>query len=141
MKQIKALIEKYFEGQTSCEEESRLRRYFAAEEVAEELEVYRPLFLCLDEEVRQYQAASAPAKARPRRIYRLLYYVGGMAAGLLLLVGITRLTFSADLSAGSYVIIDGVRYTDASLVESKAREALLNVGFTDEELSNLLFPY
>lgn len=41
---MKALIEKYFEGETSLEEEARLRAYFNGEEVSEDLKVYQPLF-------------------------------------------------------------------------------------------------
>lgn len=40
---IDELLDKYFEGETSCEEERRLRRFFTEEEkVPEHLLVYRP---------------------------------------------------------------------------------------------------
>ena len=41
---MKALIEKYFEGETSLEEEATLRDYFKDGQVAEELKQYQPLF-------------------------------------------------------------------------------------------------
>lgn len=42
---MKALIEKYFEGETSLEEEARLREYFSnGEEVADDLREFQPLF-------------------------------------------------------------------------------------------------
>ncbi len=46
---MKALIEKYFEGETSLEEEAKLRDYFndgpqSGEQVAEELKEYQPMF-------------------------------------------------------------------------------------------------
>ena len=41
---MKALIEKYFEGETSLEEEASLREYFQQETVEESLQMYRPLF-------------------------------------------------------------------------------------------------
>lgn len=41
---MKALIEKYFEGETSLEEEAQLRAYFNGGEVDSELRVYEPLF-------------------------------------------------------------------------------------------------
>ncbi len=53
---MKALIEKYFEGETSLEEEARLRAYFNDGEVAEELKVYQPLFEHFSDE--QAQALS-----------------------------------------------------------------------------------
>lgn len=42
--QIKILIEKYFDADTSVEEERLLKEYFANSEVATELEIYKPLF-------------------------------------------------------------------------------------------------
>ena len=44
MKHIEELLEKYFEGETTCEEERTLRRYFCSEQVPDHLGVYRPLF-------------------------------------------------------------------------------------------------
>ena len=41
MKDIETLLNKYFEGETTCEEERRLRRFFAEGLVPEHLEVYR----------------------------------------------------------------------------------------------------
>lgn len=40
---IEELIDRYFEGQTSCEEERELRSFFTQENVPESLQVYRPL--------------------------------------------------------------------------------------------------
>ena len=41
---IEELIDRYFEGQTSCDEERELRRFFTQENIPESLQVYRPLF-------------------------------------------------------------------------------------------------
>lgn len=41
---MKALIEKYFEGESTLEEEASLRAYFNGGKVDEELEQYQPLF-------------------------------------------------------------------------------------------------
>ena len=47
---IDELLDKYFEGETSCEEERELRRFFTEEEVPEHLQMYRPLFAYLNRE-------------------------------------------------------------------------------------------
>ncbi len=44
IQQAKKLIDKYFEAETSLQEEQELRKYFAQEDVPEELLPYRPLF-------------------------------------------------------------------------------------------------
>ena len=52
---IEELIDRYFEGQTSCEEERELRSFFTQENVPESLQVYRPLFVCLDQEAKAFR--------------------------------------------------------------------------------------
>ena len=87
------LLEKYFDGQTTCEEERALRRFFASDQVPEHLEVYRPLFACINQEVEAFQQTqkeeTTPPKqpeatSKPTRLYRLYYLSTGIAATLLL---------------------------------------------------------
>lgn len=143
---INELLDKYFEGATSCEEERELRRFFKGDDVPEHLQIYRPLFACLAEEVenrtntktkRDSETVPARQYTRPHRTF---YMLSGIAAGLLLLVGIAQIV-SLSQTPENYVIIDGRCYTDEKLVESKALEALQNAGFTDDDLSYLLFQH
>lgn len=41
---MEALLEKYFEGETSIAEENELKNYFSSSDVAPHLEQYKPLF-------------------------------------------------------------------------------------------------
>ena len=149
------LLEKYFDGQTTCEEERELRRFFASDQVPGHLEVYRPLFACIDREAEAFRAAqkeeAAPAThpagvRKPTRLHRLYYLATGIAAALLLCIGIAGLLPHVTPARTSYAIIDGRYCDDPQLVQAKALEALQNVGFTDEELKetitlpNLLLP-
>lgn len=144
------LLEKYFDGQTTCEEERALRRFFASDQVPEHLEVYRPLFACIDQEAETFREtqkeeaapATHPAGVRkPTRLYRLYYLTTGIAAALLLCIGIAALLPHATPARTGYAIIDGHYYDDPKLVQAKALEALQNVGFTDEELKeNIILP-
>jgi len=43
-KEIKALLEKYWNCETSLEEEAQLRQYFSGEEIHEDLKDFKPLF-------------------------------------------------------------------------------------------------
>jgi len=150
---IDELLDKYFEGETSCEEERELRRFFTEEEVPEHLQTYRPLFVYLDKEATSMAGKEATSTITPEekqkeqpsgkssRLYRMFYTVSGIAAGLLLLLGVAKIIFPPSVVAENYVVIDGQRYTDEKLVEAKALEALQNASFTDEDLSNLLFQH
>ena len=160
---IEELLEKYFDGQTTCEEERALRRFFASDQVPEHLEVYRPLFACIDQEAETFREtqkeeaapATHPAGVRkPTRLYRLYYLTTGIAATLLLCILTTGIAATLLLCIGiagllphittnhtSYAIIDGHYCDDPKLVQAKALEALQNVGFTDEELKeNIILP-
>ena len=137
---IDELLEKYFEGETSCEEERKLRRFFTEEEVPQHLQAYRPLFAYLEQEAAATNAETATPRPRLRlRPRRALYAIGGIAAGLLLLVGTARLLLLPSEAPENFVIINGVRHTDANLAKTKAQEAMQIAGFTDEYLSELLF--
>ena len=145
---IDELLDKYFEGETSCEEERELRRFFTEEEVPEHLQTYRPLFAYLNREAtsmaeptEEKSVTTESAKRKPFRLYRTFYAVSGIAAGLLLLLGVAKIIFPLSGVPENYVVIDGQRYTDEKLVEAKALEALQNASFTDEDLSNLLFQH
>ena len=141
---IDELLDKYFEGGTSCEEEREIRRFFAQEEIPGHLEMYRPLFTYLAQERKTGQETNGniipPERKKGIRLHRLFRTLGGIAAGVLLLTGIAHIV-SVSYSPENYVIIDGKRYTDDKLVQAKALEALQNAGFTDEDLSNLLFQH
>ena len=96
---INELRNKYFDGETSCEEERELRRFFAEEEVPEELQVYRPLFACLDQEAQKFrleQSETEKKKTAPVQSYSLkrrrwLYFLGGAAASIALFIGSMQL--------------------------------------------------
>ncbi len=53
-KAIKTILEKYWEGETSLEEEASLRAYFQQEEVPAELQVFQPMFRFFEQEQEAY---------------------------------------------------------------------------------------
>lgn len=140
MKKMEELLEKYFDGATSCEEERILRHFFTTEQVPPQWEAYRPLFAYLDKEIQELRHSEDVVRTHRRFGWRpSLRQTVSIAAGILLCIGITRfLSISGETE--NFVVIDRKRYTDPTMVQAKAREALLNVSFTDEELNQLLFP-
>ena len=143
MDNMEVLIEKYFDGRTTCAEERAIRQAFAQGEVPEHLEVYRPLFAYLDKEAQRREHAEDVTPARRKIVmqspHRHRYWIGSIAAGLALCLVLARFLPGSGKNE-NYAIIDGKRYTDPALVQAKAREALDNVSYTDEELNLLLFP-
>jgi hypothetical protein len=45
LKEVKILLQKFFEGETSAEEETRLSKFFSKQDIPAELEVYRKFFI------------------------------------------------------------------------------------------------
>ena len=135
---IEELIDRYFEGQTSCNEERELRRFFTQENIPESLQVYRPLFACLDQEAKAFLKESIPAKKLSFR-RRFIYMTGGIAAGLLLLIGIAGIQRYLHVTPDNYVIIDGKQYTDENLVREQALAAFRDMRTTEDEVLDLMF--
>lgn len=141
---IDELLNKYFEGETSCKEERELRRFFTEEDVPEELQMYRPMFTCLDKEVKEYQSLSKKPDHKeiksgrlfPRRLY---YTLGGIAAGLLIFIGITNLYQHVSVTPSDYVVINGKRYTDANTIREQALSAFKDVSMSQDEVLDLMF--
>ncbi len=123
---IDELLNKYFEGETSCEEEQQLRTFFASENVPQHLAIYKPMFAYIDEEITKNQQKKIKSPVNTRKIF---YYISGIAAALILMIGIRQFILPADpcLCSGNYVVINGRCYTDMSKVRQLAFEALQEV--------------
>lgn len=141
---IEELLNKYFEGKTTCDEERELQQFFTQGIVPEHLEVYRPMFAFFKEEKQQQSAAEAtpalklPKPKTPLR-RRILYGLSGIAAGLLLLLGVAGTIRHFTYQPENYVVIDGKQYTDVALVREQALTAFQEVSFSQEEVFDVLF--
>ena len=127
---IDDLLTKYFEGETSAGEERQLRAFFASDNVPQRLAIYKPLFAYFDEEIEKRKRQ--PSSLRRR----MLYLTAGVAAGLLLLLGVRQAFFPLSdpcLCEGNYVVINGRCYTDADKLRELAFSALDEVAVPASE--------
>ncbi|MDR1555652.1 MAG: hypothetical protein LBS88_01305 [Tannerellaceae bacterium] len=126
---IDDLVRKYFEGETTGEEEKRLRAFFASDRVPEHLAFCKPVFAYFDEEIRKKQQK----KTKTGLVWRKIYYypLSGIVAAVLLLLGISRTVLRTEedacLCSENYVVINGRCYTDIQKARSLAFEALQEV--------------
>lgn len=136
---IEELLIKYFEGETTCEEERELRHFFTQGIVPEHLKEHRPLFAFLEKENRQADHTSKkPLKHKINLRRRLVYAMGGIAAGVLLLIGIAGIHKHLHTMPEDYVIIDGKCYTDENLIREQATAAFSDVSFEEDEILQTL---
>lgn len=99
---IKKLLDQYFEGQTSLEEEEQLRTYFQQENIPDDLKAFQPLFhffnfeqtqeLDQDFDAKVLEQIQLEAENKPT-IRRLLPYVRRIAAAVVLALGIAFIAY------------------------------------------------
>lgn len=132
---IDKLIERYFEGETTAEDERQLRAFFASNAVPERLSSYKPLFAYFDEEIQKVH----PLRLNVNRVWqkkrRWLYVLSGAAAAILLVLFLNRALYPSDqrYCSDNYVVINGRCYTDIHTVRAMAAEALHEVATPVDE--------
>jgi predicted kinase len=151
MKDIEDLLERYFEGLTSAEEEKMLRHFFTFGEVPRKLIMYTPLFAYFDAEAKKATTGDPVANERyqPDKALRRLHakpsdnrrkpgwwWISGAVACAAVLAGLFFFSPPAKKCAGSgnYVIIDGRCYTDATTVRAAALKTLREISSDDSDI-------
>ncbi len=129
---IEELLNKYFEGETSCQEEQVLREYFTSGQVDDQLKVYIPLFSYFEEEIRK---ESSPTLTQPVHRQKRTWQVAGIAASLLILVvaSIGQWVSKEDpCLCGNYVVVNGRCYTDPHKIREYVWKSLQDVAVPAE---------
>ncbi len=80
---MEALLEKYFEGETSITEENELKNYFSSSNVAPHLEHYKPLFGYFAEAKKENFEKDLPLISKKKKIAWL-----SIAASIAVLLGV-----------------------------------------------------
>lgn len=132
IRQIEILIDKYFEGQTSLEEEKAIRDFLLKKDVPEKFKWLRDYFVYTEESAGQVSVSEGfdekilghleesekKERSSSRKLY--LYVVSGVAASILLVIGlftiIDRITDRIDPSS-----------QEAEVAYQQASQALLFV--------------
>jgi hypothetical protein len=134
--QIEELIDGYFLGKTTSEEESLLRDYFASDRVSAEHRELIPLFTEVRPLLIGYERAPLPpeqslptTEKRVNGRIRLLrpYLMGGIAAALLLAIPLGYHLFFSDhpkVKYSSTLFIAGERIQNEDEAAQRAEEAL-----------------
>jgi hypothetical protein len=128
---IHALLGRYFEGRTSAGEEQALRRYFAQDPVAEDLQPYAALFRYLSDEsaalavLKEVRQAQPAATRRKPLFFSALRTVAAVAAAVL--VAALLLNHFSPTVYESYAFVDGKRITDPATVYRYAESSFCRV--------------
>ena len=117
--EIKKLLNRYYEGESTDAEEQRLREYFSSNKVAAELQPYRSIFAYLQEQ-------KSEIKNRKSKIINW-WYAAAAAVACLLTATFLIHEFQPKpqvLCEGTYVMINGICYDDLALVRKHATETI-----------------
>lgn len=87
---IEQLLEKYFDAQTSIEEEKELKKYFSSSDVAQHLERYKPLFGYAIQARQEQFSAILPLKTNKRKSVIWI----SAAASVIVLLGVSLFTYN-----------------------------------------------
>lgn len=138
LSRIKILVDKYFDGLTSLEEEQELARYFAeTEDIPEEYQVVKMMLssLCTLSNETPKAEVKAVAETKHRNIFRLnRKWIAGVAAAAAILIGIViafmpnKTIESTTETEPSYVCyVNGVRIDDEQVAYAEASRILGSV--------------
>lgn len=124
--EIDILLDKYFAGETTSDEEKTIRRYFAENELSDEMREIAPIFTFLEDEAAALAVLdevrveiTTPAKRKSMRA--VLWTIAAVAASLfigIILVNIIERNNSA--LSGNYAWVNGKRITDMETVKKYA---------------------
>ena len=136
MMNIDGLLNKYFEGETTLEEERMLRTYFNQDNLPEHLKEFAPMFNYIEDErvaleVLKEISDASPAltvtKKRKAILSKSLYISAVAAACIIAVFFLFSPGKSNSNGSESYAWINGKRITDKKEIKMFAEKSLDNV--------------
>lgn len=133
-KTIKELLDRYWEGETSIKEEKLLRTYFNSNQVAKELEPFRPLFVYYKEQKAKTTTQSFENLKRKPIVHRLLPTWLTVAASVLILLMagtfcyVNQTNSSPSVFAADETLKDTYEDPEKAYKEAKAALFLISKG-------------
>ena len=136
MMNIDGLLNKYFEGETTLEEERMLRTYFNQDNLPEHLKEFAPMFNYIEDErvaleVLKEISDASPAltvtKKRKAILSKSLYISAVAAACIIAVFFLFSPGKSNSNGSESYAWINGKRITDKEEIKMFAEKSLENV--------------
>ncbi|MDR3061893.1 MAG: hypothetical protein LBU57_07250 [Dysgonamonadaceae bacterium] len=139
---IKQLLDQYFEGQTSLQEEQILRNYFQQEDVDESLTEYKPMFDFFNEErvlnSIEENEVEIPGKVKFLRMGKVWFsrFSIGIAASIMLFFGVKFAFFNQkkEVSGQSIVYVDGKKFTDRKTIRSQTLNTLEAISESEDDV-------
>jgi len=135
---IHDLIDRFFEGRTTNEEEQRLYEYFSKNEVPDSLESYRQLFDFFGKQKIENEQLQVVRKSSEK--HRFYYGIAASIAALLCIgVFFQKLPAKTDNPyEGSYIIRNGKKITDPQVIRPELEKTMYLVAMQEEMSARLI---
>ncbi len=136
MNNISQLIDKYFRGETTLEEESQIKTFFQQADIPQHLKVYQPLFSLLDEEKEKQLSQKfdqeiynkiKPTQKKTFRLNTIHRWSSAVAASLVLVLSIWWLYPNVEQEASSAINWEQYEPEDPQEAYRITRDALMKV--------------
>ena len=121
---INKILDKYFKGETSLDEEKVLKIYFKSAQIAPEHIAFKPLFDAFEIESTETFAIKQQSKTRQFFLQKWIYAGSGVAAAVLLAFWL----FGTPVFQGDYAIVNGTRINDHELAQQMAQSKINKAG-------------
>ncbi|MDE6263676.1 MAG: hypothetical protein K2M11_00875 [Paramuribaculum sp.] len=143
-KNIETLLDRFFEGETTCAEEAQLQQFFAGNNVPPHLREYIPMFKWYADGMPGEPGSEleSPAGKNRRRFIKPLIWISSAAAAIAVVFSLgwnyhTR-NIQRELLAkqheGSYIMIDGNMTTDIEYISDDIKAINLEAESIELEL-------
>lgn len=134
MKDIDKILERYFEGESTLEEEQILRNYFGQPEIEERHKIYAPIFQFFITESSENSESDTKETIGKRQRFNIRPWIS-IAASIAIIVGL-YIIFSPQIENPnkSIVYINGNKTTDINIINDEALNSIDNVTDMDESI-------
>ena len=121
LQEAEKLIEKYYEGETTVDEENQLRTFLAQSNVPERFEAEKAIFGYFERKKSKKQFTLQP--------YLRWMEVAAVVAGVIISVSIFQRAGNTN-----YAYVDGKKITDMQTIKSLAHSTIINVASDNNEV-------
>lgn len=145
---IDILLDKYFAGETTSDEEKQIRRHFAENELSDEMQEIAPIFAYMEDEaaalaVLDEVRRETETPVKPKRLLKVMFAIAAVAASLFIgIVLVNQIETKNNRLSDNCVWVNGKKLTDPEIVMQYARKSLGEVkpdtDILEEQLSFMM---
>ncbi len=125
--EVKALLERYFNAETTLQEEQQLRDYFRGEVNDEELLAYKPLFNCFSDEADKLKDEEQDNTSIKSTTFKRSFHFRWISVAAAAALALFTYLIMPDRGDSLKMMIDGVNVYNKEMAISKADGQMSNI--------------